>query len=113
MADELLIVTAGERRYAVPQRMVATLQRVAGDPSARSLAAMLGAAASSDDQLVVRDPLGRVALCVAAADLCGTLPQYALPAWIVPLAHPAVRGVALDRSELVPVLDLTQLALEG
>lgn len=118
MADEpLLILVAGGRRYAVAQHAVQSLQRIAPGQTALPLATLLGQAADHDEPYVVSiappaEASGRAPLLVRIhhADLRSRLPQLALPPWLARLAHPAIVSLALDGADLVPLVDLVQLA---
>lgn len=111
MADTLLIITAGGRRYAVPQHHIRTLQRGVEHQSLTPMATLLDTPAGDDEAyvLVIADSSGTL-LGVHQADLYGTLPHVALPDWLTALVHPAVIGLALDDTELVPLVDLVRLA---
>lgn len=118
MADEpLLIVVAGGRRYAVAQHAVQSLQRIVPGQTAVALTALLGMAGADDEPYVLAvAPPGAppasapMLVRIHHADLRSRLPRLALPPWLVPLAHPAVVSLALDGADLVPLVDLVQLA---
>lgn len=117
MLDEpLLIVVAAGQRYAVPQHDVQALQRIEQPHAALTFAELLGVAADDDDApyaLAVStagaDP-ATLLVRVHHADLRGSLPLLALPDWLAQLAHPAITGLALDGADLLPLVDLVQLA---
>lgn len=114
-ADEsLLIVATGDARYAVARSQVRALSRDESTECVCSLSTALGETATVDERyaLVVAGVEREVAFHVRQADLRGPLPRLALPHWLARQAHPAVVGLALDNADLVPVIDLIQLALQ-
>jgi hypothetical protein len=114
-ADEtLLIVTTGNARYAVARSQVGALNRDESANHSCSLSAALGDpnVVSERYGLVVAGVDREITFRVQQADLRGALPRLPLPPWLAPQAHPAVVGLALDNTELVPVIDLMQLALQ-
>jgi hypothetical protein len=114
-ADEpLLIVATGNARYAVARSQVRALSRDASTACACNLSAALGDTVAVDERyaLVVAGVDREIAFYVGQADLRGALPRLALPPWLAHQAHPAVVGLALDNANLIPVIDLTQLALQ-
>lgn len=111
MANEaLVIVTAGNRRYAVAQRHVAGLQRVAETTALMSLAALLGEPTTALLPYALDVAGVDRAILVQSADLRAQMARLPLPGWVAAQAHPAVVGLALDDTELVPIVDLVQLA---
>lgn len=117
MLDEpLLLVVSGNQRYAVAQHDVQALLRLAPDQQALTLGALLDVAADDDDEsyaLAVTGPeAGATPLLMRIhhADLRSYLPQLALPGWLAQLAHPAIVGLVLEGADLVPLVDLVQLA---
>lgn len=117
MVDEpLLVVAVAGQRYAVAQHDVQSLQRIDSAQAAQKLSTLLGAAADDNDApyaLAVTTTAGApttVLMRVHHADLRGYLPQLALPEWLARLAHPAIVGLALDGADLLPLVDLVQLA---
>lgn len=112
--DALLIVTSGERRYALPQQSVQSLQRRSPGQATPALGALLSGTATEDEPyaLVLRPSERSAALLVGVrqADLRDHLPQLALPSWLARLAHPAITGLALDGADLIPLIDIVQLA---
>lgn len=111
-AEQVIVVAAGRQRYAVQRHAVRRLQRGAASRSLPGLADLLGDTTAPDEQfgLVIADQEREITLRVRHADLRGQLPQFELPAWIARLAHPAVCGCILDETELMPLVDLVQLA---
>jgi hypothetical protein len=115
MLDEpLLIVVAAGRRYAVAQQDVQALQRIDSAHAAVTFGALLGVAPDDDAApyaltvaTAANDPM---LVRVQRADLRSDLARLPLPAWIAALAHPAVAGLALDGADLLPLVDLVQLA---
>ena len=107
-----MVVAAGGQRYAVAQQAVHGLQRLEVGAAVVGLADLLGNTTAADEQLalVISVSEQTVALRVRHADLRGNLPRFPLPAWLAPQAHPAVRGFILDDTELMPLVDLVQLA---
>jgi hypothetical protein len=110
-AEQIIVVVAGGRRYAVPRHTVRGLQRVAGARKLPGLADLLGGATADEEQFaLIVDTEREIAFRVRHADLRRDLPQLELPDWIARLAHPAVCGCILDEAELMPLVDLVQLA---
>ncbi len=112
--DSLLIVTTGAARYAVVRSQVRALSRGESTRRSCSLSAALGDAAVVGERyaLVVAGLDSEIAFYVRQADLRGALPRLTLPLWLAQQAHPAVVGLVLDNADLVPVIDLAQLALQ-
>ncbi|HEX6292663.1 MAG TPA: hypothetical protein VFZ66_25995 [Herpetosiphonaceae bacterium] len=112
--EQLIIVAAGGQQYAVPRRTVRELQRAGAEQPLIGLADLLGATTAADEQyaLVVAGTERDVAFRVRRADLREALPRFQLPAWLAGQAHPAVCGLILDDTELMPLVDLVQLALQ-
>jgi hypothetical protein len=110
--DQLIVVAAGGQRYAVAQQAVRGLQRVEAGDTVVGLADLLGDTTAEDEQfaLVISAAEQTVGLRVRHADLRGNLPRFPLPAWLAAQAHPAVCGCILDDTELMPLVDLVQLA---
>lgn len=111
-AEALVIVISGDRRYALPRSQVRALSRESG-ARGPTLAELIGHTAASDERYTLA-PVGAepaTVIHVQQADLCAQLPQLPLPAWVAVQAHPAVVGLVLDGAELLPLLDLVQLAL--
>ena len=112
--EALLLVESGGQRYAVAQRSVAGLQRLASNAQAATLGALLGTAAAATNEpyalsVATDDPLSMPLLRIDRADLSRELARLDLPEWLARLAHPAVVGLALDGTTLVPLIDLVQL----
>lgn len=112
--ESLLMLVSGGRRYAVPRRLVGALTRYAVAEAALTLAEAFGETPLADERyaITVAGPAGTQVVHVQQADLIGSLPQLALPAWLAQQVHPAVIGLVLDDARLIPLVDLTQLALE-
>ena len=109
--ETLVIVVSGGRRYALARAQVRTLRRD-GAADAPSLAALIGAQGGPAERYTVSPvALPDVLLRVAQADLREALPRLELPPWLASLAHPAVVGLVLDGAELLPLVDLGQLAV--
>ncbi len=110
----ILLVVSGGQRYAVMRRQVLALTRAGTTPSAVSLAVSFGRTTSLDERytLTVAGGVAETLIQCEQADLREALPQLALPAWLAQLAHPAVVGLVLDDTDLIPLVDLAQLALE-
>jgi hypothetical protein len=110
--EQLIMVAAGGQRYAVAQQAVRGLQRLGPTDAGVGLADLLGNVTATDEQfaLVVNTSEQPVMFRVRHADLRPNLPRFMLPAWLAPQAHPAVREFILDDTELVPLVDLVQLA---
>lgn len=110
--DALLIVVAGGQRYALPRRQVESLQRVA----ALGVPALVGLLGRSSDApqpyLVTIAETSGAMLTVEHADLRELLPHLPLPEWIARLANPAVSGLVIHDDDLLPLIDLLQLAHE-
>lgn len=105
-----MIVTAGGWRYAVEQRHVRLLSRIDQHRQLPSLAVLLGALPSADEQYALSVVETDCTMLVDRADLRGTLTRLPVPAWMAPSMHVAVTGFALDGTDLVPIVDLVQLA---
>jgi hypothetical protein len=109
-AEQMIVVAAGGQRYAIPRHTVRGLQRAASR-DLPGLADLLGGATAADEQCALLvDAEHAIAFRVQHADLRHDLPQIELPQWVARLAHPAVRGCILDDTELMPLVDLVQLA---
>ena len=108
----LLIVTAGGQRYAVVQSSVRALNRVDEPSNMVALAELLGGTVAADEQyaLIVANGTSATALRVQQADLHEPLPQIALPDWLAQQTHPAICGLILDGTDLLPLVDLMRLA---
>lgn len=111
--EAVMVVMSGSRRYAMRQEYVRSLGRAAAQAEHMPLAAMLGLPASSDESYVVvgGDEQYNLPLRVQHANLPGSLPDLPLPHWLVRQSHPAVCGLVCDGDELIPLIDLVQLAL--
>ncbi len=114
LADGLLLLVSGGRRYAVSRSQVRALTRPEVVEAAVTLAGAFGEPPMTDERyaISVASPTGKLVVHVQQADLRADLPQLALPPWLVQQVHPAVIGLVLDDVRLIPLIDLTQLACE-
>ena len=112
--ESLLMLVSGGRRYAVPRRVVRALTRNDTSESMMTLAECFGEMPLAEEPyaITVAGPSGNQVVHVQQADLTGSLPQLALPDWLAQQVHPAVIGLVLDDVSLIPLVDLSQLALE-
>ncbi len=113
-ADGLLLLVSGGRRYVVPRRQVSALTRSEVGAAAVTLAGAFGEQPMTDERyaITVASQTGTLVVHVQQADLWANLPQLALPPWLTQQVHPAVIGLVLDDTSLIPLVDLTQLACE-
>jgi|GEM_PF-4040553 hypothetical protein len=112
--EQVLIVSTGTRRYAVVRRNVRGLHRITPQQPAAVLAVLLGEQAAPQEEIgiVLADTADDAMLRVEHADLHEQLPSLQLPPLIAHHVHPAVRGLVLYGSELLPLVDLTRLNLQ-
>ncbi len=110
--EQLIVVTAGSQQYAVQRCAVRELQRADNEHVLVGLADLLGDMTTTDEQyaLVIAGVERPISLRVRHADLRGRLPQFQVPDWLARRVHPAVCGFILDDTELMPLVDLVQLA---
>lgn len=112
--NAILIVVSGARRYALLRSQVLALTRAGSAASAVSLAASLGDTPLPDERytLAVAGMSSDTLIRCGQVELRSALPCLDLPPWLAQLTHPAVIGLVLDDADLVPLVDLVQLALE-
>jgi hypothetical protein len=110
--ESFLIVAAGGQQYAVPRSAVHSLQRVDEHQGLVGLADLLGDTTTADEQfaLTIAGVDRHVAVRVRHADLREHVPQFQFPGWLARHVHPAVCGCILNDTELMPLVDLVQLA---
>lgn len=111
-AEPVIVVAAGGQQYAVQRSAVRSLQRTHSDQLCVGLADLLGETTDDDEEfaLLVAGIEREIAFRIHHAELRGHVPQFELPAWLARQAHPAVCGFILDDAELMPLVDLVQLA---
>jgi hypothetical protein len=109
--EELLVLTSGPYRLAVAPGSVKQLTRALPGTSIPSLASLFNRESVEEQEyaLTVCGAGTELQVRVSRADLQRRLPRYPLPQLLAKTTHTAVTGLVLDGTDMIPIVDLTQL----